>query len=198
MSMGVFMLGRRLCATAGVLLVIPPVVLAQSRPTVDVEFGPGFAVGGGLENPAPSLPTVSIGAGFWLAERWGVAVTRVRSYGEDLREPPVEITDRVFAGAEDLRYTRATGRYRREVGAAGDIVLGLGLVFGASFTDIDFLKTPAGLQRLRPKTTWRGFAVEAYFQRTILAHFAVRIGGTLDTGTETTVFQPVVLGAITF
>jgi hypothetical protein len=192
------MLGRLWFTTAIMFLLIPSGVSGQSSSTIDVELGLGFAAGGGLENPAPSLPTLSLGAGFWLTERWGLAVAHVRSYGEDLSDPPVDSTDRVFAGAEELRYTRAVGRYRRDVGAAGDIVLGFGLVLGASFVDIVFLKTPIGLQRLRPTTKWGGFTVEGYFQRAILGHLGVRAGGTLDTGTETTVFQPVVLGIVTF
>lgn len=155
-------------------------------------------MGRGAENPAPSLPVLSLGAALWFAERWGLAVTHVRSYGEDLRKPPVEGMDRIFAGAEDLRYTRAVARYRKEVASAGNVVLGFGFVLGGSFTDIDFLKTPGGLERLRPKSKWGGFAVEAYFQRSLLPHVDVRAGGTLDTGTETTVFQPVVLGVIAF
>jgi hypothetical protein len=181
-----------------VIFLVPAAALGQSRSTVEIEFGPGFAVGGGSEDPAPSLPTLSLGATFWLVERWGLAVTHVRSYGEDLREPPVELMDRVFAGAEDLRYTRAVARYRRRVVNAGEVVLGVGFVLGGSFTDIDFLKTPTGLQRLRPKSTWGGFAVEGYFQRFWRAHMGVRVGGTFDTGFETTAFEPVMLGVLAF
>jgi hypothetical protein len=181
-----------------VICVLPAAALGQSRSTVEVEFGPGFAIGSGSENPAPSLPTLSLGAVVWLVERWGIAVTHVRSYGEDLREPPVESMDRVFGGAEDLQYTRAVARYRRGVFSAGDIVLGVGFVFGGSFTDIDFLKTPAGLERLRPKSRWGGFAVEGYFQRFWRAHIGVRVGSTLDTNVETTAFEPVMLGVFAF
>jgi hypothetical protein len=138
-----------------VIFLVPAAALGQSRSTIEIELGPGFALGGGSENPAPSLPTLSLGAAFWLVERWGLTVTHVRSHGKDLREPPVESIDRVFAGAEDLRYTRAVARYRRRVVNAGDVVLGVGFVLGGSFTDIDFLKTPTGLHAFIPRALGR-------------------------------------------
>jgi hypothetical protein len=71
-------------------------------------------------------------------------------------------------------------------------------MLGASFTYIDFLKTPSGLQRESPRSTWAGFGAEAYFNRPVASHIGLRGGATLDTGTETTVFHPVLLGVITF
>lgn len=78
-----------LFVVAALGFLLPPEALAQSRSTVEIEIGPGFAIGGGLEDPAPSLPTVCLGVAFWFAERWGIAVNDVRSYGEDLLEPPL-------------------------------------------------------------------------------------------------------------
>ena len=177
--------------------VAPIPAYSQSRSTFSVEVGPGFAFGSGAENPAPSLPTASAGAGLWFSSQWGLAVAHVRGFGEDRVDPPVDGGDRVFAGKEALRYTRAVVRYRRSLGP-GDIVAGAGLVLGASYVYLDYLKTPSGLQRLKPRTSWGGVGLEMYFDRRVSRHVSVRVGATLDTGTETTVVQPVLLGVIGF
>jgi hypothetical protein len=78
------------------------------------------------------------------------------------------------------------------------VMLGFGFVLGGSFEDIVYLKTPTGLQRLSPKTSWRGFGVEAYLQRTIRGHLWARVGATLDAGADTAVFHPVALAVVMF
>jgi len=138
-----------------------------------------------------------LGAGLWLSNHWGLAVVHVRSFGEDRLNPPIDGRDRLFAGKEALRYTRAVARYRASVGP-GDLVAGAGVVLGASYVYLDYLKTPSGLQRLKPRTSWGGIGLEVYFDRRLLQHVHLRVGATLDTGTETTVVQPALLGVFTF
>lgn len=184
-------------AVAVSLGIAPMPAHGQSGPRFSVEGGPGFAVGSGTEDPAPSLPTVSLGAGLWLGRQWGIAVAHVRGIGEDRVDPPVDGGDRLFAGKEALQYTRAVMRYRRSMGP-GDLVAGAGLVLGASYVYLDYLKTPSGLRRLKPTTSWGGIGLEMYFDRRVSRHVHVRVGATLDTGIETTVVQPVLLGVIGF
>ena len=191
------MRGALAAVMAVVSVCLGPIPLyGQSRPAFDVEAGPGFANGSGT-SPAPSLPTASFGAGLWLTNRWGLAAVHVRSIGEDRFEPPIDARDRVFAGKEALRYTRVVARYRKPVGP-GDIVAGVGLVLGASYAYIDYLKTPSGLQRLGGRAGWGGLGLEMYFDRRVSRHVGFRAGVTLDTGTETTVVQPVLQGIVTF
>ncbi len=192
------MRGALAAVIAVVSVCLGPIPLCgQSRSAFDVEVGPGFANGSGAENPAPSLPTASFGAGFWLTNRWGLAAVHVRSIGEDRFDPPIDAPDRVFAGKEALRYTRVVARYRKPIGP-GDIVAGVGLVLGASYAYIDYLKTPSGLQRLGGRASWGGVGLEMYFNRRVSRYVGFRAGVTLDTGTETTVVQPVLLGIVTF
>jgi hypothetical protein len=191
------------CATltlgfAVAALSLPTMALAQSATSkADLEAGAGLAIGGGVENSAPSLPTVSFGAAVWLGRQWGIAVNHVTSYGEDRWEPPIETTTRIFAGQEHLRYTRITGRYRRQVGG-GDIVLGFGVIVGGSYANIVFLKSSDRSQRQSVKTTWQGVTVEVSFFQAFSESLGARVGIALDTGTETTVLRPFALAVYSF
>lgn len=186
---------RVLPFVVGLIGVAAP-VQAQDRSRVDLEAGIGFSVTG---DPAPSLPTGSVGVAFWLSRAWGVSFTGVTSFGEDRYDPPIEIPDRFYIGQDDLRYVRVSLRYRRAIGARTMLVLGAGAVTNASYEVILLLKTAGGgTRRIDFRNQWGGLGGEMYLDRHLGRHLRVRGGITFDTSAETSVFQPVVLGVVAF
>src|SRR5438874_9770334 len=97
------------------VVAAPGAVGAQTRPSFfDVEGGGGYVMGGGAEDPGPSLATYDVGLAAWPTRSVGLAVRVVRGPGKDLHQP-VAISDRTFYGPEKLSYTTCTVRYRSPV-----------------------------------------------------------------------------------
>jgi len=180
-----------------VLAVTPAAAQAPSR--LDLEVGPGYSIGTGLEDPAPDLGTMSLGATMWLSRTWGVALVRVASYGDDLYDEPFDSGSAITRGTTELRYVRLTARHRRTVGEKWGLVLGAGIVARASFRDVSDLRSASGLVRFEgPEIRWGGLSAEIYVDRSLLRHLSLRAGLSLDTGTETTVFLPAVVAVVRF
>jgi hypothetical protein len=181
-----------------ILLGAPARGLAQDRPVAEIEAGVGYSLGGGAEDPAPTIGTLTVGGTLWLTRSWGLSVAYVASYGSDLDDAPVESGDRVFEGLGDLRYLRTVLRHRRALTGAWMLDIGAGLVTGGSFDRLVLLRVPGGSVRADARVTWGGFAGEVYVRRSLGDHLALRAGATVESNFETTVFQPVVLGVVAF
>jgi hypothetical protein len=164
---------------------------------VEIELGGGYVVGGGVENPGPSLPTFDAGVVVWLWPRWGVALRVVEGPGEDLHEPVVGF-DRTFLGQADLHYWTVTVRHRIALTRHRGFELGFGQLFGGRFATVQEFHNPR--QRVRTPDTFfpLGGALEAFITQALGRHLAVKAGLTFDFNIETTNFQPVAMGVIRF
>jgi hypothetical protein len=54
---------------------------------VEIELGGGYVVGGGIENPGPTLPAFDVIGVVWPTDHWGLALRIVAAPGEDLHTP---------------------------------------------------------------------------------------------------------------
>ncbi len=106
---------------------------------LDVGAGVGYVMGGGAENPGPSLPTVDVVGVVWPSSRWGLALRWVEGPGEDLYDQPVASGDRTFLGYGRLRYQTVTLRHRRRLTDALSLELGAGLSVAGRFATIQEL-----------------------------------------------------------
>jgi hypothetical protein len=146
-----------------------------------LEFGAGggYAFGGGVEDPGPSLATLDASVAVWPLTRWGVAVRRVVGPGEDLRDPPIVSRDRTYLGQGDLRYWTVTTRFRRPIGSSLGLQLGLGLQKSGRFSTVWILD---GQRRTAPTAFFDGAA----------------LGVTVESNLETTNVHPVLLAVVGF
>ena len=96
--------------------------------------------------------------------------------------------DRIFSGEGNLRYTTVTARRRLVHGKRYfELNIGFGLMLGGSYEDIDFLKRSGQPPlRLRPETSFGGFALELLVGRKLSRHFGVKVGFTEDFNFATT------------
>lgn len=179
-----------------VLAVIEPAetVLAQR---VEFEFGGGYVVGGGMENPGPSLPALDVGLVFWPAARWGVAVRLVEGPGEDLHEPVVS-SDRTFLGTGHLHYWTATVRRRAALTSAVGLELGFGLLFNGRFSTVQVFHDPPRRSSAPDNFFDRGGSLEAFVTRSLGRNLGIKGGVTFDFNLDTTNFQPIAVGVIRF
>ncbi len=169
---------------------------AQRRAIVEIGGGVGYVVGGGAEDPGPSLPAVDAVIHVWPFERWGVGVRWVEGPGEDLHAP-IESFDRAFLGTGHLRYWTVTARNRRTLPRQLEFELGFGMLFGGEFASIQELRDPP--RRLASASTFfNGFSVDGLVGRALGRHLGVKVGLTFDFNFETTNVQPVALGVIRF
>jgi len=179
----------------GTVLVLAGFAAPAWAQTVEIELGGGYVVGGGAEDPGPSLPAFDVGVAFWATEHWGVAVRRVEAPGEDLHEPSVG-GDRTFLGSGHLAYWTVTARRRSSVTTRLGLELGFGLLLDGRFATIAMLHEPP--RRLEMGTSFGGFSLEALLTRELWSHLAIKMGATFDSNFETTNLQPLVVGAIRF
>ena len=181
-------------------------LVAQQRDKLEVQVGGGYVLGGGGENPGPSLPTYDVGLAFWLSEHWGVAGRHVRGPGDEIYNSPVETVDRIFLGKGNLRYTTVTVRRRWFMASGTEFNIGFGLMLGGSYEGVNFLKQPGQPLRassiprlhLRPETSFGGFALELLVGRKLSRHFGVKGGLTEDFNFDTANTQLVGLVVFSF
>ena len=174
-------------------------LVAQQRDKLEVQVGGGYVLGGGGENPGPSLPVYDVGLAFWLSERWGVAARHVRGPGDDIWGSPVEDSDRIFSGEGNLRYTTVTARRRWFMASGMELNIGFGLMLGGSYEGVSFLKRSGQPPlRLRPETSFGGFALELLVGRKLSRHFGVKVGFTEDFNFDTANTQFVGLAIFSF
>ena len=168
-----------------------------SAQVFEAAVGGGYVMGGGPENPGPSLPSLNGMVAIWPWERWGVALRWVEGLGEDLYEVPVTGGDRTFLGRGHLRYWALTVRHRRRLPSDFSIELGVGNMFAGQFANIQMLHDPP--RRLdAPDTFFSGFALEALVSRRLFRHLTIKAGATLDSNVETSNLQPLIAAGIRF
>jgi hypothetical protein len=173
--------------------------VAQTRDVLELQLGGGYVVGGGAEDPGPSLPTHDVGIAVWLTEHWGVAARRVVGPGEDIRDSPIVGRDRIFAGKGNLKYSTVTARYRRFFLGEIELNIGFGLAMQGTFEGVQFLLRPGEPpRRITPETRFGGFALEVLLGHKFSRHFGAKGGFTEDFSFETSNFHPVGLGVISF
>ncbi len=183
-----------LLVTALLMGTLPGPAQAQM---LEVEAGGGYVVGGGAENPGPSLPVLNVGIVFWPTEKWGVAARIVDGPGEDLYEPSVRITDRTFLGTGYLRYWTVTARRRWDVRPALGLELGFGLLFDGRFATIQLFHDPPR-RSTEPDLFFNGLSLEALVSPHLSKHVGLKVGVICEGNFETTNLQPVVLGTLRF
>lgn len=155
---------------------------------LELEAGVGYVLGGGAENPGPSLPTIDGAVVVWPWAAWGMAVRLVKGPGEDLHEPIVS-GDRTFLGQGHLQYWTVTVRRRIAVGDGRAVELGFGQLFGGRFATVQEFHQPP--RRVASRDTFfSGFALEGLFMHTLARRLAVKGGVTFDFNVETTNLQP--------
>jgi hypothetical protein len=182
-----------LLVTALLMAALPGSTQAQ---IVELEAGGGYVVGGGAENPGPSLPVLDVGIVFWPTEKWGVAARLVDGPGEDLHEPNVS-TDRTFLGTGYLRYWTLTARRRWDVRPALGLELGFGLLFDGRFASIQLFHDPPR-RSTEPDLFFNGFSLEGLVAPHLSKHFGVKAGVICEGNFETTNLQPIILGTLRF
>lgn len=165
-------------------------------PIAALELGGGYIVGGGAENPGPSVASYDIGGVFWLTSRWGGAVRVVHGPGQDFYDEPVSSGDRTFFGPENVRYTTVTVRHRWPVRRRDFLEIGGGLMLHGRFTDQEQLHATG--QVLHAALDFGGLSLEALFSRQFTRAVGIKAGITYDFNPETTNLQPVILGTIGF
>jgi hypothetical protein len=183
------------CVLVSALLMAGVPGLAQAQ-MLEIEAGGGYVVGGGAENPGPSLPVWDVGFVLWPWEKWGVAARIVDGPGEDLHEPSVS-RDRTFLGSGYLRYWTVTARRRWDVRPAVGLELGFGLLFDGRFATIQLFHDPPR-RSTEPDLFFNGFSLEALISPHLWKHFGLKAGVICEGNFETTMFQPVVLGTLRF
>jgi len=204
------------CAVVLIFIVLAFLVGPLSAADrLELQAGPGYARGGGSEDPGPSLATVNLGAAFWFTDRWGIAVRHVEGPGEDLYDPPIVSPDRTFLGPADLSngtvieriflghanlsYNTVTARYRRSLPRLLELNLGFGLMFGGRFDTVMDILTPSGQWvRGEAQTSFLGLSVELLVGKKLTRHFGIKAGVTQDFNFETNNLQPVVMGVFSF
>ena len=162
---------------------------------VEVGAGGGYAFGGGVEDPGPSLATLDACVAIWPLENWGVAVRRVSGPGEDLLDTPFVSADRTFLGQADLHYWTATARYRRPIGRSAGVQVGLGFQKSGQFSTVWMFN---GQRRVAPDTFFGGAALELLATRRVWRRFALHGGVTVESNLETTNVHPVLLAVVGF
>jgi hypothetical protein len=172
------------------------VVSAQEHPSFELEAGGGHVVGGGAENPGPSLGTYDLAVAIWPMRSWGVAYRIVRGPGNDLLKPPIEGGDRLFLGSGQLKYSTVTVRYRRPTPKSTVTEIGFGIMKGGQFADLMYIK--ALERQVEAETHFSGFALEAFVGRRLTPFLRLKGGITYDFNFETGNFQPVVLASFGF
>jgi hypothetical protein len=171
-------------------------VSAQDDPFLELEAGGGYVVGGGAEDPGPSLGTYDLAVAVWPVRRWGVAYRIVRGPGNDLLKPPIEGGDRLFLGSGRLNYSTVTVRYRRPTPKSTFTEIGFGIMKGGQFADLMYIK--ALERQVEAETHFSGFALEGFVGRRLTRFLRLKSGITYDFNFETGNFQPVVLASFGF
>ena len=153
-------------------------------------------IGGGSENPGPSLSVFDAGIVFWPGARWGIAVRVAGGPGENLHEPKV-FGDRTYFGSGHLRYWTFTARHRRAVTPRWGAEIGFGMMVNGRFDTIWAFNDP-GLGRRQTRTSFSGFSFQGLATKTLSRHFGIKGGLAYDFNFETNNLQPIVLGTVRF
>lgn len=180
-----------------VLLMIATSALGQERPRVELELGLGYVIDRSVETEPPSTGTRLAGLTFWWARAWGGSVVRIVSRGFSLNDPPVEISDRVFLGSQNLRYVRIAVRHRRVLTQTTTLLVGAG-IFRGSYEDVTLRKTASGLRKAGSRLAVVGIAGEIYLDGRLMRYLGLRVGATAEGVWEARMIQPVFLGVISF
>lgn len=187
----------RACLTVTVLWVAAGLAEPARAQVLDLGLGAGYVVGGGSENPGPSLPTFDVVSVIWPWSSWGLAFRWVEGPGEDLYDQPIASGDRTFLGFGHLRYFTVTARHRRRFSDTLGLELGAGMALQGQFATIQELPAPIG--RLDDADIlFGGFATEALVTRRLLGRLWLQAGATFDFNFETNNFQPVLFAVYRF
>jgi hypothetical protein len=187
-----------------ILLVAPePAEAQEAIQRLDVEVGLGYAIGGGLEEPGPTLPRVNVGVVVWFAGRFGVALGYVRGFGEDTtdsQEPLEDLGDRRLLAQKDLRYFRASFRYKHEISRAlvDSVEFGGGMIIDGSFTRVSAQLASDGTKIRTFEQEWGALAAEFFAAKRLGRHFGLKAGATFDFNFDTHFLTPVFMGVASF
>ena len=165
---------------------------AMRLPRLEITPGFGYAFGGGRDIAGPSLWMPHVGATFWIDDRFGIAYSYVRGFGQDLSDervpkpgrgpiipPPGYNPPYHYTGADGLRFHRLTLRYRQTIAGATGFEIGAGAAFAGRFRTL-VSDQPGGPWAAARVFQFGGYSVDLFFTRRIASHLIVRSGAAFD------------------
>lgn len=194
------MLMSRMARALGMLsslMTIATSAGAQQPPRIELELGLSYIIDRSVEIEAPDIGAKLAGLTVWVTKSWGISAVRIATRGFDLREPLVEISDRLFLGSQHLRYFRVVVRHRRTLTPTTKLLIGAG-IFGGGLEDVTLFKNPNGLKKSALRTRVSGIAGEVYLDQRVTRYFGLRVGVTTEGIWEARMIQPVFLGVVSY
>ena len=104
------------------------VAVAQPHGRFELQVGAGLLSRRGPHGNAGRAPSLGLGGGMWLADRWGIAAWRVGTGGDGVAFSGRPRHPFAVSGRESYEFWTVTGRHRAFLNNGTELIVGAGAV----------------------------------------------------------------------